>query len=29
MELEELANKVLNSDSKQETLSYFDKFIGD
>ncbi|WP_215537251.1 phosphoenolpyruvate--protein phosphotransferase [Borreliella bavariensis] len=29
MELEELANKVLNSDSEQETLSYFDKFIGD
>ncbi|EEF83668.1 phosphoenolpyruvate--protein phosphotransferase [Borreliella burgdorferi] len=29
MELEELANKVLNSDSRQETLSYFDKFIGD
>lgn len=29
VELEELANKVLNSDSEQETLSYFDKFIGD
>ncbi|AEW68890.1 PtsI [Borreliella garinii BgVir] len=29
MELEELANKVLNSNSEQETLSYFDKFIGD
>lgn len=29
MELEELANRVLNSDSEQETLSYFDKFIGD
>ncbi|WKD00888.1 phosphoenolpyruvate--protein phosphotransferase [Borreliella americana] len=29
MELEELANKALNSDSEQETLSYFDKFIGD
>ncbi|WNY63002.1 phosphoenolpyruvate--protein phosphotransferase [Borreliella carolinensis] len=29
MELEELANKVLNSDSERETLSYFDKFIGD
>ncbi|SCW27968.1 phosphoenolpyruvate--protein phosphotransferase [Borreliella japonica] len=29
MELEELANRVLNSNSKQETLSYFDKFIGD
>ncbi|MCD2332163.1 phosphoenolpyruvate--protein phosphotransferase [Borreliella americana] len=29
MELEELANKVLNSDSEQKTLSYFDKFIGD
>lgn len=29
LELEELANKVLNSDSEQETLSYFDKFIGD
>ncbi|WNY65992.1 phosphoenolpyruvate--protein phosphotransferase [Borreliella andersonii] len=29
MELEELANKVLNSDSEQETLSYFGKFIGD
>ncbi|WKC77185.1 phosphoenolpyruvate--protein phosphotransferase [Borreliella valaisiana] len=28
-ELEELANRVLNSDSEQETLSYFDKFIGD
>ncbi|MBB6042545.1 phosphoenolpyruvate--protein phosphotransferase [Borreliella yangtzensis] len=28
-ELEELANKVLNSDSEQETLIYFDKFIGD
>lgn len=29
MELEELANKVLNSNAEQETLSYFDKFIGD
>lgn len=29
VELEELANKVLNSNSEQETLSYFDKFIGD
>ncbi|WNZ72737.1 phosphoenolpyruvate--protein phosphotransferase [Borreliella garinii] len=29
VELEKLANKVLNSDSEQETLSYFDKFIGD
>ncbi|AFT83874.1 phosphoenolpyruvate-protein phosphatase [Borreliella garinii NMJW1] len=29
MELEELASKVLNSNSEQETLSYFDKFIGD
>lgn len=29
VELEELANKALNSDSEQETLSYFDKFIGD
>ncbi|WKC78101.1 phosphoenolpyruvate--protein phosphotransferase [Borreliella turdi] len=29
IELEELANRVLNSDSEQETLSYFDKFIGD
>lgn len=29
MELEELANRVLNSDSEQETLSCFDKFIGD
>nr|WP_267510156.1 phosphoenolpyruvate--protein phosphotransferase [Borreliella garinii] len=29
VELEELANKILNSDSEQETLSYFDKFIGD
>lgn len=28
-ELEELANRVLNSDSEQETLIYFDKFIGD
>ncbi|MBB6207794.1 phosphoenolpyruvate--protein phosphotransferase [Borreliella lanei] len=28
-ELEELANRALNSDSEQETLSYFDKFIGD
>ncbi|QFI14666.1 phosphoenolpyruvate--protein phosphotransferase [Borrelia sp. CA_690] len=29
MELEELANRVLNSNSEQETLIYFDKFIGD